>query len=356
MALSDTKASPWKGKAPKKSGDLKHKGTKKPKIKKPTKTEGDDGEKQNAYAHSRLNAPPIPPHSPAAAARRAAKTEKKKRPRGGRKHRSEQRKRQKAEAGDTSGDGLSDGSDGEAAAPPQKQPPSEARIRKIAELKNKLKQKKSGAEFEAGRALSATIARRGPAEQADWLWASLRRCLPVTDLERESSGLTASCMASLPPGGYLEAGLQVLEPQWRRELASAAGRGPGQPSLLIVSPAAMGAVSAIKACPQLNYDCKMAKLFAKHFKLEEQVEALAAAPVAAAAGTPHRLARLFEAGALSSAKLRWVVLDARLDAKGRSIADSPEVVGDWWALWEGWLKKGVVSKQAKVVLWGGDEQ
>lgn len=87
----------------------------------------------------------------------------------------------------------------------------------------------------------------------------------------ERGGLTAQGVAPLPTEGSLEERLKALQPNtWQREFCGggggkaggkeggrqaggAAGERPaGSPSLLLVSPSAIGAVNLIKLCPQFN--------------------------------------------------------------------------------------------------------
>jgi protein CMS1 len=262
---------------------------------------------------------------------------------------------------DESGDALEEnesGSDSDhpeaaAAVAAPRAPPSAAAVAKIAKLKSR-KSQLSSAQFEENKSIAANIAQRSSKEQADWLWASYQRSTPAGDLERDSTGLTSSCIATLPNGasiGSLEQGLKTLEPNWRQELCSTEGRSPGQLAALILSPAALGCTSMIQACPDFNRQCRIAKLFAKHFKVHEQVEALKSQPAAIGAGTPNRLAKLVEEEALKIDKIRYIVLDVRLDAKQRTILDQAEVTGDWWALYDK-LKKRVAEGKAKLILFG----
>jgi protein CMS1 len=236
-------------------------------------------------------------------------------------------------------------------------PPSAAAKEKIAKLKSRRSQL-SAAQFEEVKALAANIAQCSTKEQADWLWMSYQRSTPASELEREAAGLTSSGLVKLPNGASvsaLEEGLKTLEPTWRQELCSAASRSAGELTVLIISPAALGCTSVIQSCPDFNKQCRIAKLFAKHFKVHEQVEALKLQPAAIGAGTPNRLAKLLEVEALKLEKIRYIVLDVRLDVKKRTILDMPEVTGDWWALWDNCgLKKRVAEGKAKLILFGDD--
>jgi len=106
------------------------------------------------------------------------------------------------------------------------------------------------------------------------------------------------------------------------------------------------------------------KLFAKHMKLKEQVEALSSQKMAMAIGTPHRIAALADAGALVRtacilAICRQIVPHPRIhcnlqkfthtthivvdctykDAKQRSIFDEPCVRRDLMQLYRKHLHK-----------------
>lgn len=50
--------------------------------------------------------------------------------------------------------------------------------------------------------------------------------------------------------------------------------------------------------------CKIAKLFAKHFKVQEQIELLSKQYFPVAVGTPNRLSKLVELGALSLSRVK----------------------------------------------------
>lgn len=63
--------------------------------------------------------------------------------------------------------------------------------------------------------------------------------------------------------------------------------------------------------------CKVAKLFAKHFKVEEQQKELSSRPVNIATGTPNRMAKLAETGHLKLNRLKLLLIDCALDAKNR---------------------------------------
>ncbi|OBZ75592.1 Protein cms1 [Grifola frondosa] len=70
----------------------------------------------------------------------------------------------------------------------------------------------------------------------------------------------------------------------------------------------------------------VAKLFAKHFKVEEHVAYLRRTKIAAAVGTPGRLGKLLcDTSALSTSALTHIILDvSHRDTKKRCVLDIPE--------------------------------
>ena len=69
-------------------------------------------------------------------------------------------------------------------------------------------------------------------------------------------------------------------------------------------------------------EVRVAKLFGKHFKVEEQLEFLNKTPVSIAVGTPGRIQQIFEADSNLLQKLEWLVFDAQLNSKGFTIFET----------------------------------
>lgn len=91
-------------------------------------------------------------------------------------------------------------------------------------------------------------------------------------------------------------------------------------------------------------------MFAKHFKVDEQIQALKTQVLCIGAGTPNRICKLVDEGALKLDKLKYVLLDAALDPKQRTILDIPEVRADVWLFYDKYLKGRVVDKKTRIGL------
>jgi hypothetical protein len=104
----------------------------------------------------------------------------------------------------------------------------------------------------------------------------------------------------------------------------------GNPLVVIVCSGARAAASVINGISK-DMKCKIGKLFAKHFKIKDQVEALKYAfPIVV--GTPNRLSKLISLGSLSLRSTKLVVVDVSKDAKDFSILTMPEVSEDFYTL------------------------
>ncbi|AEO65145.1 uncharacterized protein THITE_2111847 [Thermothielavioides terrestris NRRL 8126] len=102
----------------------------------------------------------------------------------------------------------------------------------------------------------------------------------------------------------------------------------GSPHTLIVAAAGLRAADLVRAVRKFQKKgCPVAKLFAKHFKLEEQVSFLQKTRTGIAVGTPQRLIDLIENDALSLDSLKRIVVDAsHIDQKKRGIVDMRETM------------------------------
>ncbi|KAI0646852.1 U3-containing 90S pre-ribosomal complex subunit-domain containing protein [Trametes meyenii] len=108
----------------------------------------------------------------------------------------------------------------------------------------------------------------------------------------------------------------------------------GAPTLLYVAGAALRVADITRVLKDKRLRGEkggdVAKLFAKHFKLEEHVAYLKRTKIAAAAGTPGRLGKLLcDTDALATTALTHIILDVSFrDAKKRTLLDIPETRGE----------------------------
>lgn len=123
----------------------------------------------------------------------------------------------------------------------------------------------------------------------------------------------------------------------------------GCPLMLILTSSAVRAVDLLRHTSSFKgEDCKTAKLFAKHFKVEDQGKLLREKVTHLAVGTPHRILTLIEEKHLHVSKLKYVVVDwTWCDVKMRRISNMPMVKDSFVQLFQKYLypkcKKGTLS-------------
>lgn len=103
----------------------------------------------------------------------------------------------------------------------------------------------------------------------------------------------------------LPAVIKAALPGWKTAMGLKwEGKGPrpkrpaGMPSVVIVTYSAQRAAAMLK--PLASFGVRIAKLFAKHLSVEEQIEILRGPPIVMAVGTPNRISKLLSLSASSS--------------------------------------------------------
>lgn len=131
---------------------------------------------------------------------------------------------------------------------------------------------------------------------------------------------------------------------------SASNKEKGSPALLILCSSAARCVELLKGLRSLTKACKPAKLFAKHIKVEEQVKALENY-VNIAVGTPNRVKKLIDIGALGLGSLSIVLLDMCEDAKGLTLFTIPQVKADCLELYKSHFYQQASSGKIKFCFY-----
>ncbi|KAL5529067.1 hypothetical protein ACEPAG_5041 [Sanghuangporus baumii] len=129
------------------------------------------------------------------------------------------------------------------------------------------------------------------------------------------------------------------------------------PTLLFISGAALRVADATRILKSktLRGDKggDVAKLFARHFKLEEHVAYLKRAKIGSAVGTPGRIGKLLCEGALLTSALTHIILDVTYkDAKKRSMLDIPETRDEIFrsVLGVESVRQGIQRQKMQIVL------
>lgn len=125
---------------------------------------------------------------------------------------------------------------------------------------------------------------------------------------------------------------------------------PGQPAVLVISLSALRSCDLLRELRPLTSECRAAKLFSKHMKIEEQASALKNR-VNIASGTPSRIKRLIDVEALGLSRLAVIVLDMKTDTKGYSLLTLPQVRDEFWDLYRNYFQQRVLEGALRICLY-----
>ena len=117
-----------------------------------------------------------------------------------------------------------------------------------------------------------------------------------------------------------------------------------EPAAIFISSSALGALDCIKTCKSHHKDNSIAKLFAKHMKVSEQISMLEKYPLYMATGTPNRILKLAQDNHLKFSRLSCIVIDMRKNKKNQTIVDIPDVASDFWTLWDSFCRKHIIPQ------------
>jgi protein CMS1 len=134
---------------------------------------------------------------------------------------------------------------------------------------------------------------------------------------------------------FLRAVSLGLGPSWKAMLNKPMEER-GCPLVLVLCSGAKRAAEVINSLSQ-RVHCRISKLFAKHFKVTEQVETLAKHHYPIAVGTPNRVHTLLELGALCLRSTLVVLVDLKEDAKQFSTLTLDGVREDLYKLLGTWV-------------------
>ncbi|KZV90428.1 hypothetical protein EXIGLDRAFT_121049 [Exidia glandulosa HHB12029] len=173
--------------------------------------------------------------------------------------------------------------------------------------------------------------------------------LPETCIEDTSNFLDERSLENLT--SFIDTALPQLKTRFGQK-----SKDNGAPTLLFFTAAALRGADVIRELKKLRTDKsgQVAKLFAKHFKVEEHISYLRRTKVVAAVGTPGRIGKLLEAeGCLRLEALSHIIIDFTYqDSKKRNLFDIPETRQDLFksVLANERLKPLLQSGKVKLVL------
>jgi len=98
--------------------------------------------------------------------------------------------------------------------------------------------------------------------------------------------------------------------------------------VILISPSAIRAVDLYHSLKSEFTEVSIAKLFAKHIKIEEQIHFLHNTITPICVGTPNRIRKLAECGALTINNCELLLIDTHRDDKKATIFDINDTKDD----------------------------
>eukprot|EP00123_Amoebidium_parasiticum_P016218 comp23339_c3_seq1/m.38487 comp23339_c3_seq1/g.38487 ORF comp23339_c3_seq1/g.38487 comp23339_c3_seq1/m.38487 type:complete len:304 (-) comp23339_c3_seq1:383-1294(-) len=148
--------------------------------------------------------------------------------------------------------------------------------------------------------------------------------------------------------------IKAIEPQWQQQLSTnppgKALRKPGHPTIVIITLGGQRAADIFKEMREFHSMARMGKLFAKHISVEEQKKFLETTKTRVVVGTPNRIDKLVEIGALGLSNVKYIILDCNRDVKGMNLFRIKAVRDDFFKLFRSHLAKVVKEGKAKLTL------
>lgn len=236
-----------------------------------------------------------------------------------------------AGGGDESEEDYESGLDGEQSAKTSAN--AEKKIkkkRKIEELKAKKQAKR-----EADLAIEHEIVipdTLSPEDQLSLIQSSAAMLSITLDTLDDSLFLSASTAKLAAKkacrfSSFITTGLPHFKSQLKSKHPSLQSKG--SPAVLIVCAGARRASDVINTLSH-TFHCMIGKLYAKHFKIQEQVDFLSQQCCPIAVGTPNRLSKLAEYGALHLEGTKLVLVDLQADSKAFNMLTMHEVKTDFF--------------------------
>ena len=241
---------------------------------------------------------------------------------------------------------------------------------KLAEVKARAKEKRR-AEREAAAddaqpssgARSRGIAHKPGDEQAAWLTAKFAASKFASSMSAvERIVVDASWMKTVPPSAaepetlpdYLRA---IFADSWKRRLTRApksSRDGKYSPALVIVCSGAIRCLDVIKQLGEFRGEAgkaiRIAKLFARHMKVDQQAEMLKA-PTAICVGTPNRILKLVQIGALNVSRTDALMLDMHVNDKGVNVMTMPDTAEDVLKLLHHVAAQAYCPEPLQIAMW-----
>lgn len=202
---------------------------------------------------------------------------------------------------------------------------NEKKKRKLSLLKEIIKSKKSNDTQEVTQDNKNAL-----------FFKSLKESSPLLKLFHPQDFLDATSLSNPNLPCLFRNAILTVIPGFKKLIKKSVSDVNGCPLVIIVS---ISAIRCTEICQIISTQihCKIAKLFAKHIKMPEQIEMLNNSRYPIAIGTPNRLCKLLEYGALQLDKTKLLIIDTFADKKDFTVVTLPGVSDDFTLFMEKYI-------------------
>ncbi|TMW65257.1 hypothetical protein Poli38472_009424 [Pythium oligandrum] len=143
--------------------------------------------------------------------------------------------------------------------------------------------------------------------------------------------------------------MRHLRPAWKVDFKGKGKKYDKSTYFLVICSSALRAVEVLKHFG--SFKCKVAKLFAKHMKVEDQEIQLAKTFNPISVGTPGRIKKLLEINALSLEHTTHVFIDMEKDKKAMTLLELKDTAKEMMELLQFHLLPQLKADKLKLVLY-----
>ncbi|KAJ0971896.1 hypothetical protein J5N97_019855 [Dioscorea zingiberensis] len=230
----------------------------------------------------------------------------------------------------------------------------------VADIKSKAKEeqkKKKGREAEHDALLLSTLP---AAQQLSFFLDRYQSANSIKLSPLELEAFKDTCVVELPQGAAQDVDnfsdhiKATFGGSWKEVLCEgklSEGIDAGSPAVLVISTSALRSLELLRGLKIFTKECRPAKLFAKHMKVEDQVSVLKGR-VNIASGTPSRIKKLIDMDAMLLSRLTLVVLDMHRDAKGYTLLTLKQVRDEFWDLYKSHFHQRLQHGDTRICFYG----
>lgn len=233
---------------------------------------------------------------------------------------------------------------------------AEKRRRKREKFKERKAKRNGNLEQIDSKRITTPATHLTPAQLTSLLLTSIRETFPsatpmeIDDMLLPQELLLGAPQFAAPDINDVEAVAAAGKKRIEGLVKSSKNNGNGTPRVIVLCLSGLRCADVVRDMRSIKGKGEVAKLFAKHMKVPEQINYLQMTKTSIAVGTPARIAKLISEDALKLTKETMILLDiGHRDSKTRTLLTMPEARSEMWkSLFTGDVRKRIMDVGAHV--------